>query len=124
MPRANTGGHPMEMPEPSTAGPAPALDVTLSVKGGELHLTYKVRNPRRQPVYLINVWWDFSAKAKGGQLAASSPAYACLRPNRDLHLAKQILPLPRNRKVELRIVPFATRLEPDREFEEVLRWPL
>jgi hypothetical protein len=114
----------MEIPEPSTAGPAPALDMSLSVKGNELHLAYKVRNPRRQPVYLFNVLWDFPAKAKGGQLAASSPVYACLRPNRNLHLAKQILPLPRNRKVELRILPFATRLEPDQEFEEVLRWPL
>jgi len=98
------------------------LEVALAIQGELLVLDYKFRNTRQQPVYLFNVLWD--SDPKGKPAPAPSPVYVCLLPDGVLHLAKKIPKLPPNRKVELRVIPYATKVEPGREFSESLQLAL
>ena len=106
----------------AAVGPPLRMEVDIRVADQTLDLEYKIKNIRNKPIYLFNVLWDWD---KTGQYVASpNPVYACLKQDGLVHLAKQILPLPRNRKVELRIVPFATKVEPGQEYGEKLELPL
>jgi len=100
----------------------PALEVEFRLQPNVLTLEYKVKNTRNHAIYLFNVIWDLDSN--GGYVRASLPLYACMKQGAVLHLAKTILPLPRNRKVYLRIVPFVTKVEAGSIFEETLQMPL
>jgi len=109
--------------EPAVRGGAPiALDVRFELEPTGLKVRYRVKNTREHPIYLFNLIWEFGPK--GQYVPARMPVYACLRQTGLLHLAKTILPPPRNHSVELRIVPFASKIEAGHTFEEELQLPL
>jgi hypothetical protein len=62
------------------------------------------------------VIWDFDKT--GNYAMAPQPAYVSLDSKNVLNIGKIIHPLPRSQKVEVRIVPFGTEVEPGREFTE------
>lgn len=99
----------------------PALEASARVEGNALNVTYRFQNQRSKLVYLFNVMWDWAPKGKVA--AAPQPAYVCWKDGAVI-VAKQILPLPRTRTVELRRVPFATKVEAGQVVSETLRLPL
>ena len=98
------------------------LEVSLSKQDDGLHLEYKLKNTRSRPIYLFNVLWDFDSTGK--YTDAPSPAYVSLRQDGDLHLAHQIPPLPKSRRVELKIVPFTTKVEAGQDFSRKIKLAL
>ena len=100
----------------------PSLHVEFRIEEQTLFLEYKVKNNLEKPIYLFNVLWDFNLK--GDYIPAPSPVYSCLRSDGTLHLAKQILPLPKDRTVELRIIPFAQKVEAGHELSEKISLPI
>lgn len=101
---------------------APTLETSFNLRENILQIEYKVKNSTAKPIYLFNVLWDFDKT--GNYIAAPQPVYAVLRQDGKLHLAKQILPLPKGRKVELRLIPFATKVEAGAEFGEKIELPV
>lgn len=101
---------------------APTLETSFNLRENVLQIEYKVKNSTAKPIYLFNVLWDFDKT--GNYVAAPQPVYAVLRQDKRLHLAKQILPLPKGRKVELRLIPFATKVEAGAEFGEKIELPV
>jgi hypothetical protein len=110
-----------EVPTQS-GGPAIGFTVHFAPKTDALGVEYKIKNTRDKPIYIFNVIWAFGPK--GQYVPAPMPVYACLRQGNVLHLAKMILPLPKSGAVELRIVPFATKVEAGQVFEEKFELPL
>jgi hypothetical protein len=98
------------------------LSAHFQVDAKELVAEYEVTNTRAHAVYLFNVLWAFDAK--GQYVAASSPAYVSLRRDGQLYIGKIVPPLPRDEEVELRVVPFATKVEAGRSYKETLKFPL
>jgi hypothetical protein len=96
--------------------------VRFEATAQELIAHYEVTNTRNNAVYLLNVLWDFDPAGK--YIPAAGPAYVCLRGDKQLYLAKMVLPVPRNRMVELRVVPFATKVEAGERYEETLKFPV
>lgn len=98
------------------------FEVGLSIQGSTFQVQYQVKNTRDKPIYLFNALWGWDEK--GNYVLPPSPVYVCLKREGFLHLAKRILPLPRGRRVEVRIVPFATKVEVGQEFSETLQLAL
>jgi hypothetical protein len=116
-----SGGH-MEQKDQETAKSPVLLVVDAKVQDQTVRLQYRVRNTRDKPIYLFNVLWDWDEK--GDYVVPPIPVYACLKQESMLHLAKQILPLPHNREVEVRMVPFATKVEVGQEFSATFQLAL
>jgi hypothetical protein len=98
------------------------LRVHFKVDAKNLVAEYEVTNTRAHAVYLFNVPWAFDAK--GQPAAASSPAYISLRRDGQLYIGEIVPPLPHDKEVELRVVPFATKLEAGQSYKETLKFPL
>lgn len=92
----------------STAGIS--FEVAARVQGEQLQVDYRLKNDRQQSVFLFNVLWD--TNSRGDIVAAPSPVYVSLPQEGILHLSQQIPPLPKGKRVERRIVPFATKVAP------------
>jgi hypothetical protein len=90
------------------------LETNISLQDKMLRVEYKIRNKTAKPIYLFNVLWDTTSS--GQYVAAPQAVYSCLRGDETFHIAKQILPLPKNKRVELRIVPFVTKVEAGADF--------
>lgn len=101
--------------------PAVTLEFNAKVDGATLAAGYRATNRGDKPVYLLNVLWTFTDT---GVAKDPRPAYVSIRTDRSLHLGKIAAPLPKTRTVELRIVPYATKLEPGASTGEVMRIPL
>ena len=89
------------------------------LNANSLAVGYRVRNSRADPVLLFNVLWEIGEASYD---KAPMPAYVCLR-DEVLYVAHQILPNPK-KKVELRIVPYVTRLAPGAEHAARFEFPL
>jgi len=94
----------------------PTLTVDISADEKGVRVTYRVKNTTRAPIYLFNVLWDFDKT--GNYANAPQPAYVSLDGKNVLNIGKIIHPLPRSQKVEMRIIPFGTKVEPGKEFTE------
>jgi hypothetical protein len=94
----------------------PKLDVSIENTGSSLVLEYKIKNTTGKPIFLFNVLFEWDNQ--GTPLGITDSVYACLRKDGTLHLAKQILPLPAHKMVEVRRIPYTTRLEVNEEFRE------
>lgn len=94
----------------------PILTVDLQADEKVIRVTYKIRNTTQTPIYLFNVIWDFDKT--GNYTIAPQPAYVSLDGRNVLNIGKIINPLPRSKKVEVRIVPFGTKVDAGKEFTE------
>lgn len=94
----------------------PALEVSLNQQGSVLSLEYKVKNTTGKTIYLFNVLYEWDAK--GQPVPAAQGVYASLNENGVLHLAKEIPPAPSIKSVEVRRIPYVTKIEAGAEFKE------
>ena len=94
----------------SVTAPGVSFEVDPKVYGRKLEVRYRLKNQRKRTLLVFNVLWD--EDPTGNAVPSSSPFYACVRDPASLHLAQQILPLPQSKRLEVRIVPFVTRVEP------------
>jgi hypothetical protein len=96
--------------------PGLALDVSAQVNNGKLRLTYSLKNQRQQVIFPFSVLW--ASSPRGDVIPAPIPFYVTLPQPGLLHLSQQIPPLPVGKRVEQRIIPFATSLTPGQIFSK------
>ena len=100
----------------------PKLQVSFTPSESSLEVTYKVSNMTGSDIYLFNVILDTN------KIDSVSPHkfYSCLRDDGTLVLGKMIPKLPMLRSVELREIPYVTKVEAGKEYSEkvVLQLPL
>lgn len=101
---------------------SPQLQVNFDLQDDALQIKYKVKNTTAKAIYLFNILWEWDAK--GNYIPAPQAVYASLRNDKTLHFAKQIPPLPKLREVEVRRIPFATKIEAGAEFGEKIELTL
>jgi hypothetical protein len=106
----------------NTQAPPLRLRAEAEAESYHLRMRYSLVNDRRRPIWVFNVLWDLDRE--GAVVRAPRPAYACLMGGSTLHVALRILPLPRHRTVEARVMPFATRVMPGEAYETDLALPL
>lgn len=94
----------------------PALEVSLNQQNKVLTLEYKVKNTTGKTIYLFNVLYEWDAK--GQPIPAPQGVYASLNEENVLHLAKEIPPVPSIKSVEVRRIPYVTKLEAGAEYKE------
>jgi hypothetical protein len=94
----------------------PALEVSLNQQDKVLSLEYKVKNTTGKTIYLFNVLYEWDDK--GEPIPAPQGVYASLNEDSLLHLAKEILPVPSIKSVEVRIIPYVTKVEAGAEYRE------
>jgi hypothetical protein len=97
------------------------MEAAIRLAGGALSVGYRVRNVSAAPLLLFNVLWDVPESA---YVKAPFPAYVCVRGGQELHVAQQILPHPKLMKLEVRNVPFVTRLAPGASTAAQLTFPV
>jgi hypothetical protein len=90
--------------------------------GNEVAISYRLQNTRPKPIYLLNVLWEFNKQ--GDYVKAALPAYVCLKGGRAVHVAQQLLPLPKGKRTELRFVPFVTKVDPGQQYSGGFRLSL
>lgn len=95
----------------------PDLQAVIRAEDNKLTVSYTVKNTTDEAIYLFNVLWDMDNT--GNYVSAPQPLYAALKDDGTLLLAKKILPLPK-KKIELRVIPFVTKIEAGDEFSEDL----
>jgi hypothetical protein len=102
--------------ESETAKTLPKLEASINLREKRLEIEYKVKNTTEKPIYLFNVLWEYDNTGK----VHFSPqkAYACLRNDGTLYLAKIIPPIPQVRSVEIRLIPYVTKVDAGKEFIE------
>jgi hypothetical protein len=105
-----------KMEEPNEESRSVLLETNISLQDKILTVEYRIRNKSAKAIYLFNVLWEFGADGK--YVPAPQPLYALLQDNGSLHLAKAIPALPKSKRVELKIVPFATKVDAGKEFSE------
>ena len=94
----------------------PTLEVSLNQQDKILSLEYKVKNTTGKTIYLFNVLYEWDAK--GQPVPAPQGVYASLNEDKVLHLAKEIPPAPSIKSVEVRRIPYVTKIEAGAEFRE------
>ncbi len=105
-----------KMEESNSEAGTVSLEATLSLDNGVLTAEYRIKNKSRLPIYVFNRLWEFGADGKYSP--ASQPAYILLGDKGELHLVKGIPAVPKSKRVELKIVPFATKVEAGEELSE------
>jgi len=85
------------------------LTTDIAVESGKLSVTYRIANTGKRAIYVFDRLWDFGSD--GGYVESVTKAYVLLRDDGTLHLVRGIAALPRSRRVEMRLVPFATKVE-------------
>ncbi|MEO6587745.1 MAG: hypothetical protein ABIP06_00325 [Pyrinomonadaceae bacterium] len=98
------------------------LDTEIELRDNEIKIAYKLKNKTKKPIYLFNVIWDFDSS--GSYIFAPNSFYSCLRDDGTFVVAERILPLPKNKRVELKIVPFATEIEAGSDFSGDINIPV
>lgn len=105
-----------KMEESNSEAGTVSLEATLSLHNGVLTAEYRIKNKSRVPIYVFNRLWEFGTDGK--YAPASQPAYILLGDKGELHLVKGIPAVPKSKRVELKIVPFATKVEAGEELSE------
>ncbi len=98
-----------------------SLEAKISLQDKVLTVDYRIKNRSAKPIYLFNVLWEFSTDGK--YVPAPQPFYSLFNDDATLHLAKIIPPLPKGKRVELKIVPFATKVAAGEDFSEKFQIP-
>jgi hypothetical protein len=96
----------------------PVMKADIEFADGLLKVNYRIKNTTEVPIYVFNVLWDLDQT--NNVLRDARQAFISLDEKSNLHLLKGVLPLPKTRKVESRVVPFVTKLEAGQEFVEKL----
>jgi hypothetical protein len=107
----------MTMEENNEKKKMPILQTEINLQQENLQVKYKVKNVTEEEIYLFNVLWDWNSQ--GQYIPDPKPAYATMAEPGLLHIAKQIPALPKTRRVELRRIPFVTKVAPGETFEDV-----
>lgn len=90
------------------------LTASFFVKEGSLSVEYSVKNNSGAPIYVFNVLLDTDAI----ETVSPHKFYSCLRDDGTVVLAKAIPKLPAIATVEVRDIPYTTKIEPGKEFVE------
>ncbi len=98
-----------------------SLNADIGVENGRLSVNYKLKNTTKSPIYVFDRLWEFAAD--GSYAEAPMPVYILLRDDRTLHIVKGLAALPRTRRVEMRLIPFATKVEPGGELSGKFELP-
>lgn len=96
----------------------PLLNFSLTKEGKLLRIRYELINESSRNIYIFNVTWDVNQDGK--EVLAEKQVYISLINDSLLSFSKRIPPLPVIRTVEFRYLPYATRIEPGKKFEEEL----
>ncbi|HEX8369285.1 MAG TPA: hypothetical protein VF604_12145 [Pyrinomonadaceae bacterium] len=96
----------------------PVLQTNISLIDNQLQIEYKVKNTTAKPIYIFNVLWETSS---GSYRPLPQDVYAGLKTDGVLHLSKQIPALPKTMKVEVREIPFVTKIEAGKEYGETIK---
>src|SRR5579883_2627656 len=91
------------------------LKVDFQVQEKALRVKYTATNEGPVPAYLLDVFWKFADK--GAFALDPHPAVVSLHADGSLHVGKILPPIPRQKFVELTIVPFAHVAQPGDSFE-------
>ncbi|HLL99643.1 MAG TPA: hypothetical protein VK400_01195 [Pyrinomonadaceae bacterium] len=106
------------MEEKSAEKDLPVLQTNIALIDKHLQVEYRVKNTTAKPIYIFNVLWDTSS---GEYRRAPQGVYVSLKTDGALHLSKQIPALPKTMKVEVREIPFVTKIEAGKEFAETIK---
>lgn len=96
----------------------PLLNFSLTKEGKLLRIRYELINESSRNIYIFNVMWDVNQEGK--EVLAKEQVYVSLVDNSLISFSKRIPPLPLIRTVEFRYLPYATKIEPGKKFEEEL----
>jgi len=98
----------------------PKLVVTFDTDGKTLEVDYRVKNTTGSAIYLFNVIRHTD------EIETVSPYkfYTCLRDDGTVFLGKVIPNLPSVASVEVRDIPYVTKVEAGKEFSEKVELPL
>ncbi|HEX8247108.1 MAG TPA: hypothetical protein VF599_02905 [Pyrinomonadaceae bacterium] len=96
----------------------PVLQTNISLIDKHLQIEYTVKNTTAKPIYIFNILWETSS---GNYRPLPQSAYVSLKTDGVLHLSKQIPALPKTMKVEVREIPFVTKIEAGKEFTETVK---
>jgi hypothetical protein len=118
--KPNSGEENKLMQEQMTKGPTLKTEITL--KEGTLLVEYRIVNTTDNPIYVFNGLWDLDQA--NTVIRDPRQAYVSLMGTKTLHLVKGILPVPNSRKVESRVIPFATKIEAGQELSERMELPV
>ena len=94
----------------------PVLQTEINLQQENLQVKYKVKNVTEEEIYLFNVLWDWNSQ--GQYILDPKPAYATMAEPGLLHIAKQIPAVPKTRRVEVRRIPFVTKIAAGETFED------
>ncbi len=93
-----------------------SLEAKISRSDKGLSLDYRINNGSEKAIYVFNVLWEFGSDGK--QSPAPNALYTALSDDGTLHFLKGIPAVPKGKRVELKIVPFVTKIEAGAEFHE------
>lgn len=118
--QANFAGNAENEMENTEANGQVKLAASFNAKAASLEVEYRVRNTTGNPIYIFNVILDTD------QIETVSPFkfYSCLRDDGTVVLAKAIPKLPAIASVEVRDIPYATKVDAGKEFSEKVEVPL
>ncbi|HMT09716.1 MAG TPA: hypothetical protein PKA82_17140 [Pyrinomonadaceae bacterium] len=85
------------------------LTANITVEKGNLTVTYRLANSGKSTIYVFDRLWEFGPD--GNYVEPASNSYVLLRDDGTLNLVRGIAALPRTRRVEMRFIPFATKVE-------------
>lgn len=100
----------------------PHLDVKAVIQGDVVHVSYSINNTGKRSIYIMNKLW--SMNKIGDYVDPMLPAYVCVTENNLGHFLKGIPPLPQNQFVEMRVIPFSTKVESGEKYSESFEIPL
>ena len=100
----------------------PQLDVEAVIQGDIVHVSYSVSNTGKRPIYLMNKLW--SMDNIGDYIDPVMPVYVCIAKDNLGRFLKGIPPLPQNQFVEMRVIPFATKVESGEKYIESFKIPV
>ncbi len=95
------------------------LEVSINLEKDVLSLSYKAKNITDSNLYLFNIFWNVDETGK--EIREKEQLYVCLVDDKVLSISKRIAPLPMWKVVEWRIIPYVTKVEPGKTFEENVR---
>ena len=118
--RADYSGNADNQMENTEADKQVKLAASFNAKAASLEVEYKVRNTTDKPIYVFNVILDTDKI----EMVSPFKFYSCLRDDGTVVLAKAIPKLPAITSVEVRDIPYTTKIEPGKEFAEKVEVPL
>jgi len=119
MAQSSSSGMPASVPQ--------AADVSVSCRpdraGDRLVFPYTVTNHGSSEIYVMDATPSFDP-ASGSPIVDPNGAFIWLGADGFAHILRGIAPLPGDRDVDVRIIPFAARLPPGETLERRLEVPL